>query len=546
MAGTIKAKYLRILEIYAYIYTALLVLAWFAHVAQIIDLSLTGFAVVAAMVSVVYYAILFRWVEGRLGRRIAYTVGVVLSALPLILIALTTTSLMTIAINSTALALLIFLSAALGPSVPVGLVWALGVGYIIAFSGHIPSPEAIRITIVLLLLYIVAALLGWLLFNRFYIREDPEVELMRHRLRAEQLKSDGVLAAINDGIAIVSHNGIAIHANDKFISMLAIEREELIGRYYADVANARVQVISSTSKKPRIAQNIAEVFATKQTVVIDSLTFQYTNDTRLMDFSITVSPIKNDDGDISAVMVILRDITGLMRLQRAKDALIMTASHELRTPITVIAGYADLLLGAASEQLSEKQRHYIERTKETTARLTEMINDMLEMSKLESGEVANQPVTSNIKDVIEAMVENQLSLFASKNVRLRLKANEARVFADKERLQRVLKNILNNAFKFTPEGGEVEVASQVVDKLCIISVSDTGPGVQQEHIGDIFEKFSKLDKTGAIHGTGLGLAIAKSIVDNWGGTITAENVPSGGLKVSFTVPLAEETLTEKK
>jgi len=236
-----------------------------------------------------------------------------------------------------------------------------------------------------------------------------------------------------------------------------------------------------------------------------------------------------------------KDITSIMKLQRMKDALISTASHELRTPITVIAGYADLLLGnTADGELTEKQRHYIERTKETAAHLTEMINDMLDMSRLESGQEDDRPASLNVKNLLESITESQLSLFANKQLTLHLDAEAIRVYADTNRLKEVIQHLLSNAFKFTPEGGKVTMTAKAVDTMCEIAVIDTGPGVPEEHTEDIFDKFSKLDDTGSQPGTGLGLAIAKNIVDNWGGTIAVENKPGGGARFHFTVPLAAD------
>lgn len=540
MAHIVRGKHLRILIAFAYGYAVLLFLAWALDISAVVDLSLHSLLVLPVILPVLYYWFFFKRTEKHFGRRNAYIVGIALTIAPMLLVAISTGSYVTLFVNSGLIMLLIFLSAMVGPSVPVGLVWVIGVGYLVAFSGHIPSVEAVRLTIMLLGAYVIAVMLGWLVFRRLYIREDPELEQLRKTLRGEQLKSEGVIAAINDGVAIVDHDGVAIHANDKFFEILALKKDELINKHYGDVINSRLRIIASNTATPRIGKNIAEVFKTGQPMTIDTMTVEYVDGRGIYDYSVSILPLKNEEGDLTAVMVIIRDITNLMKLQRMKDALIATASHELRTPITVIAGYADLLLGNTGEALTEKQRHYLERTRETTAHLTQMVNDMLDISRLESNQRDDKPVPLSVHPILEAIIEDKLSLFAGKQLSLHLEASEAKIFADEGRFRQVVANLISNAYKFTPEGGKVMVTGESIGDNYRIAVTDTGPGIPEDRMQEIFEKFTKLDDTGAIPGTGLGLAIAKNIVATWGGTITVKNMPEGGANFSFTVPLAKD------
>lgn len=537
MIGAVKEKYLQMLAVYAYAYGALVVIAWLAGVYGIISTPPTLLAVILAVIPALYYLTLFNFVSPQFGRRIAYTAGVGLMVLPMALVSLDTAGY--ISVNTFATALLIFIAAALGPAVPLALIWMMAVGYVLTIAGYIPALQDVPIGTLTMAVYVTAGLAGWLTFKRFYIREDPALEKLRSTLRVEQLKSEGVIAAISDGVALVNKDGIVVHANERFMEMVALKPHEIIGKIYSEVMSSRLKIVASSSATPRIGKNIMHVMETGEPITIDLVSFEYADGSGTSDITITISPLKNDDNEISAVMIMGRDITGLMRLQRMKDALIQTASHELRTPITVIAGYADLLLGnAGGGELNEKQRHYIQRTKETTVQLTHMINDMLDMSRLESGQNNNNPVDFNIMQKLEKVTESRISQFATKSLTLHLDAQPIRVHADPSQLEQVMLNLLSNAFKFTPEHGKVTVITKEAGEMCEVAIRDTGPGIPDAHLNDIFDKFIKLDDTGALPGAGLGLSIAQNIVSNWGGTITATNHSDGGAEFIFTVPLA--------
>lgn len=534
MPGSVKGTYLRFLTVYACAYALGLVVFALLSFVGVVTLEHAELALVLALIPPLYYLFGFRFAVSHVGRRGAYMLGVGLASLPILFVSLASGGLESP--NNLAFALLIFLSAMLGFEMLLLLIWVQLLGYLLGLGGLFVTMHDTMAATIYLVISGLAAATGWVVFHRYRVREDPMVEHLRRTLHQEQLQSEAVIAAISDGVAIVSREGRVIHSNNQFLQVLALEYHELVGKYYKDVANANVRIVASTSATPRVGQNIATVLATGKPVVIDSETLEYVDGRPSIDVSVSVAPLKNDDGEVSAVMIIARDITHIMRLQRMKDALIATASHELRTPITVIAGYADLLLGASGGGLNDKQRHYLERTKETTAHLTSMVNDMLDISRLESGERENNPEDIDLAVFLPQMIEEHLGKFAARSVSLRLEGAEGKVRADKSRLRQVVGNLLSNACKFTQEGGEAVLSSRQKGDMIEIAVTDNGPGVSLEHQKSIFEKFTKLDTTGSYPGAGLGLAIARAIVEAWGGTITVESVEPQGAKFSFSVP----------
>lgn len=536
MPGSVKGTYLRFLTAYACAYALGLVLFVLLSYTDLVDLQHAEVALALALIPLVYYLLAFKFAVAHFSRRGAYMLGVGLVSIPIIFVSLSTGGFESP--NNIAFAVLVFLTGMLGVELLLILIWVQVMGFLLGLSGVFPVVNSTLIGILYVMITIAAGLVGWALFRRYRVHEDPMVERLRQTLHEEQLQSEAVIAAISDGVAIVNKQGLVIHANSQFLQNLALEHHELVGKYYKDVANTNVRIVAASTDIPRIGPNVATVLETGKPIFIDSETLEYTDNRPSIDVSFSIVPLKNDDGDISAVMIISRDISHIMRLQRMKDALISTASHELRTPITVIAGYADLLLGTSAGELNEKQRHYLLRTKETTAHLTEMVNNMLDSSKLESGERENNPEAIDLSAFLQHITEQYLAKFATKQISLKLDTTEGTVFADKGRLRQVVGNLLDNAQKFTQEAGEVVLTSKIDKNTVKVSVADNGPGISPEHQKAIFEKFTKLDTTGAYPGAGLGLAIARTLVEDWGGEIAVENVKPQGARFTFSIPLA--------
>lgn len=547
MAGAVRSKYLRLLTVYACSYALLLLIITLLSMTGTINFSMPLTVAAWALLILAYHLFAFKFAARRLGYQIAYTIGVAIVCIPMAIVSAISGGYESF--NAIAIILLIFLSAMLGYAVPLVLVWMQLIGFAIVAAGHLPELGSTGMGLLMLGFFILAAVVGWVTFHSYYTREDPEAERLRQTLREEQLQSEGVITAISDGVAIVNKEGIALHANQRFLDMVALTHDELIGKHYTDVVSDKVRIVASSAERPRIGPNVAKVMETGESVVIDNETIEYVDGRPPIDLTISITALKNDDGDVSAVMIIGHDISHIMRLQRMKDALIATASHELRTPITVIAGYADLLLGASAGELNSKQRHYMERTKETTAHLTGMVNDMLDISRLESGQRENNPEPIDIVAMLQQSVEDHLGEFAGKQIVLKLDAEPGKAYADRSRLRQVIDGLLSNTYKFTPEEGKVTLGAKISGDMIEISVTDNGPGIPEDRKQVIFEKFTKLDDTGSIPGAGLGLAIAKTIVENWKGVISVEDAPGGGARFYFTVPLAkdaEEQSTQTK
>jgi len=231
----------------------------------------------------------------------------------------------------------------------------------------------------------------------------------------------------------------------------------------------------------------------------------------------------------------------LQELDRLKSDFVSNVSHELRTPLTAIKGAVDLVLREVAGPLTEKQVHYLTRVRSNTQHLAGLINDLLDLSKIESGKVDVKSSRVSMGGLVHEVVETLRPVAAEKAIALDAITPEPSimVWADRDKINQVLMNLIGNAIKFTPAHGTVTVsASRNGNDNVQVSVSDTGPGIAPEEKEKVFDKFYQIAEVDRVKpkGTGLGLAICKALVELHRGHIWVESAPSRGSTFYFTLP----------
>ena len=218
-----------------------------------------------------------------------------------------------------------------------------------------------------------------------------------------------------------------------------------------------------------------------------------------------------------------------------RNQLLMTAAHDFRSPLSIIAGYSQMLLETETE-ISDRGRGLIERTEKTCERLLYMAENLLDVTLLEEGQLRLEPAPILIHEMVEEVVDNMLSYAKEKDITLTAELTESDVpfNLDKMRVGQVLQNILVNAVKYTPPGGTVRVSGNSDKDVATIQITDNGPGIPDDQKEKVFEKFARLGSSGQ-RGSGLGLAIARTVVERHGGKIWVENAPGGGSVFVFTL-----------
>lgn len=238
---------------------------------------------------------------------------------------------------------------------------------------------------------------------------------------------------------------------------------------------------------------------------------------------------------------VFHDVTREREIDRMKSDFIDLVSHELQTPLTNIIGFVSLMLEGETGELNDAQRRSLESVRRQARRLAALITDLLDVSRIEAGQVTLQQQPVDLTAVAEAALQELQPQTLEKDLAIHLTApaDLPPGRGDPERLARVFTNLLGNAFKFTPSGGEVSLTFEQVDDNLQVQVHDTGPGIPPEDLPRIFDKFFQGEQvaTRKSGGTGLGLSIVKGIIEAHGGQIWVESVVGQGTTFTFTLPL---------
>jgi two-component system, OmpR family, sensor histidine kinase VicK len=275
-------------------------------------------------------------------------------------------------------------------------------------------------------------------------------------------------------------------------------------------------------------------------------TVRVAKDGRRVEVSLTVSPIKDERGVIMGFSSISRDISERKRLQeqanRLKDEFFATVSHELRTPLTSIIGYTDLLLRGDQGDFTDEQRHFLEITERNAMRQLRLVNDLLFVSRAEAGEFVIEPGRAELASVVRECVESARPYARTKEVELietvePLPACEG----DPDRLAQLADNLVSNAIKFTPAGGEVRVTLSVDGDRSRLEVANSGSYISAEERKRLFDRFYRTASASdeAVQGVGLGLTISKAIVEAHDGRIEVESDEQSGTVFRVSLPLRE-------
>ncbi len=373
-------------------------------------------------------------------------------------------------------------------------------------------------------------------------KEIREHEKIEERLKKSEEKYRSFVESTEDSIYMVDQDCNYLYVNPKHLARLGIGNYH--GRGYGDCHFATDTDI--------FRQSVRRVYETGKTE-------QHEHEYRGKWFMRSLSPIKDPETKIvMAVTVQSADITirkkadnirieneRLAFSNKAKSEFLANMSHELRTPLNSIIGFSELLKQQTAGELNKKQDRYVENVINSSKFLLNLINDILDLSKVEAGKIELIIEKVSIPIVISETITLLKERAKKNNVILKKELDHELDFidADKQRVKQILFNLLNNAIKFSKkEGGTVCINAKKEGETAIISVSDTGIGIREEDIGKLFREFAQVnpDISKNYGGTGLGLAISKKLVELHGGNITVESRFGKGTTFTFTLPIKRE------
>ena len=347
---------------------------------------------------------------------------------------------------------------------------------------------------------------------------------------------EAVLNAANDGIAMLDTDGCFVLVNRRFGELLGTRAPLLL---HHTLEEARPLLID------KLSHRLAALAPTETRAVAEEIVALEEPDRRFLQFY--TAPVAGVDGsEVIGRIIALRDITRERELDKMKTDFISVVSHELRTPLTSIKGYTDLLLSGAAGNNSELQSEFLGIIQLSTTRLSTLINDILDISRIESGtlKIKHEPI--DYRHLVADALRLMKAAADAKDVSMDAALPETipPVRGDADKVTQVLTNLVSNAIKYTPEGGWVKVSLEVTGETSVTTcVADSGIGVAPEDQPKLFQKFFRADNssTREAGGTGLGLVIAKTLIELMGGTIWLESEPSRGSRFYFTLPLFLET-----
>ncbi len=339
-------------------------------------------------------------------------------------------------------------------------------------------------------------------------------ELSRDRARMA-----AILGGMVEGVLVVNVQGRVGLANDAARAMLALG-EPTEGRHYVECI-----------RHPDIAGAIGRVLEGQ---TVDALELTFRRDAART-FVARVAPVEGPSG--RGAVLVLHDITDLRRADRIRRDFVANVSHELRTPLTAIRGYVEAL----TDSPPDDPRRFLDIIARHTHRMERLVMDLLRLARLDAGQEVIEKAVCAVEAVV-AGVRTELepaSQARGQTIRVAVEADAATVRADPAKLHDVLRNLLENAVNYAPDGSVIDVRSRRVDGGTAIAVLDQGPGIPESELPRIFERFYRVDRarTRDPGGTGLGLSIVKHLVGLHGGRVTAANRPEGG--AAFTVWLPD-------
>jgi two-component system phosphate regulon sensor histidine kinase PhoR len=352
---------------------------------------------------------------------------------------------------------------------------------------------------------------------------SERIEDQVQRLSAEKQRLDTILRSMGEGVMVTDSEGVITLVNPAFRRLFLIAGE-VEGKKLVEI-----------SRHPDLLEAFNELGKTDVNELVREISIQ-PNDCTLFTHWVPL----NVDGVRQGIVAVFHDISDLKKAENMRRDFVANVSHELRTPVTIIKGYAETLLDGALESDPTHARRFVEIISSHSERLTNLINDILTLSSLESKETIMElnplditgTITKGCMLLQERAVQKDIAIINETSG-----TSAPRVMADQGRLEQVVVNLLENAIKYTPNGGSVRLFTEDEGAYIKVSVADTGIGIPFKDLPRIFERFYRVDeaRTREQGGTGLGLAIVKHIVQLHGGNVSVTSEPGKGSIFSFTI-----------
>jgi two-component system, NtrC family, sensor histidine kinase KinB len=366
-------------------------------------------------------------------------------------------------------------------------------------------------------------------FNQMANQLSRYHEINIEQIIAEKNKGEAILSSIEDSLIVFDTSLKVVAINPAARRLLDFRFSESVTLHCRDIIPE--QTVCDLIHKTVETGTPASVSDEQRIITLPA-------GDQLRHFLFSVTAIRGKASSLSGIVLLLKDVTRLKEVERLKSEFIMAASHELRTPLTSLSMSVDLLLEHTASQLPVKDRDLLQAAHEEVHRMKALVNDLLNLSKIESGRIELEFESVPVPTLFEhakAIFKSQLDI---KEVMLtsEIAADMPAIRADANKITWVLTNLISNALRYVNKGGHIRLRAHRVGPHVHLSVRDDGPGISPENQSRIFQKFVQIKEQNS-GGTGLGLAICREIVRAHGGAIWVESPPGQGSTFTFTIPV---------
>ena len=366
-------------------------------------------------------------------------------------------------------------------------------------------------------------------FNKMTERLRVYEEMNIHQLISEKNKSEAIVASIPDPVIVTDQGSQLLLMNQAAKKVLSIAGNNWQGKSLREIVRGErwIKLLSPEGTQEEERANRDPLLSIQQ-------------GEQTLYFRPRQTTIVDQEGSVQGVVTLLQDVTRYKVLDRMKSEFMATVSHELRTPLTSINMAIDILSQEVLGLVNERQRDMLSTAKDDCERLTKLVRELLDLSRLESGKYEMKRETVNLRTLVEEALKPLRLQFREKGIQVEtdISPTTPDVPGDQQQLSWVMTNLVSNALRYTPENGKVIIHSEIENDSVRISVADSGRGIPADAIEMIFDKFVQVKQaTDSMPGSvGLGLAIAKEVVEAHGGRIWVESIVGKGSTFHFTIP----------
>ncbi|MFH2012022.1 MAG: phosphate regulon sensor histidine kinase PhoR [Pseudomonadota bacterium] len=357
-------------------------------------------------------------------------------------------------------------------------------------------------------------------FNIMSIELQNKIEILTKQISEKQ----AILSGMVEGVIAIDRNRRVMLFNSAAEEMFDMPSSKALGKFHWEVVRQ--------SRLNSLFQEVSETRTSK----IEEIVLHYAEEKTLR---VQAAAIPNKEGKPWAVVAVFHDITQIRNLENMRKDFVANVSHELRTPLTSIKGFVETLKNGALND-PEKSLRFLEIIEKHTERLNRLITDLLDLSQIEIGKTEPNLRPVNLVDLMSRVTSNfeEIAKKKGQKIKVNIPPDLPQVLADEERIETVMENLLDNAVRYTPDNGDIEVSALDKDNSVQIEVTDNGIGIPPRDIPRIFERFYRVDKTRSREsgGTGLGLSIVKHIIEAHGSNLRVESEIEKGSRFIFNLP----------